>query len=121
MAAPTSVEEYLARLPESQRAALEKLRKAIKAAAPEATETIAYQMPAFMERGRLLVSYAAFTDHCSLFPMSYKVIRDHAEALKPFLKVKATLHFQPDRPIPDALVRKIVKARIEENAARRRR
>ena len=69
----------------------------------------------------MLVSYAAFTDHCSLFPMSYKVIRDHAEALKPFLKVKATLHFQPDRPIPDALVRKIVKARIEENAARRRR
>lgn len=121
MAAPTTVEDYLAAVPKGQRAALERLRKAIKSAAPKATETIAYQIPAFKEHGRLLVSYAAFKDHCSLFPMSYKVIRDHAEALKPFLREKAALHFQPDRPIPDALVKMIVKARIEENEARRRR
>jgi uncharacterized protein YdhG (YjbR/CyaY superfamily) len=67
MAAPTSVEEYLAALPEEPRAALEKLRKAIKAAAPEATETISYQMPAFKAHGRFVVWYAAFKDHYSLF------------------------------------------------------
>jgi uncharacterized protein YdhG (YjbR/CyaY superfamily) len=121
MAAPTSVEEYLAALPADQRAALEKLRKTIKAAAPDAAETIAYQMPAIRVHGRLVVSYAAFKDHCSLFPMSYKVIRDHADALKPYLAEKSALHFTPAKPIPAALVRKIVKARLEENAARRRR
>lgn len=63
MAAPTSVEEYLSALPEESRTAPENLRKTIKAAAPEATETIAYAMPAFRDRGRLLVSYAAFKNH----------------------------------------------------------
>jgi uncharacterized protein YdhG (YjbR/CyaY superfamily) len=121
MAVPTTVEEYLAGLPAEQRAALEKLRRAIKAAAPEATETIAYQMPAFKVNGRLVVSFAAFKDHLSLFPMSYKVIRDHAEALKPYLAQKASLHFQSHKPIPAALVKEIVKARLEENETRRRR
>lgn len=121
MAAPTSVEEYLAALPADQRAALEKLRKTIKAAAPEAAETIAYQMPAIRVDGRLVVSYAAFKDHCSLFPMSYQVIRGNADELKPYLAAKSALHFTPDKPLPAALVRKIVKARLEENAARRRR
>ena len=65
MATPTSVEDYLAALPEEPRTALEKLRKTIKAAAPDATETISYQMPAFKDHGRFLVSYAAFKDHCS--------------------------------------------------------
>jgi len=84
MAAPTSVEEYLAALPEESRAALEKLRKTIKAAAPEATETIAYQMPAFKDHGRFLVSYAAFKDHCSLFPASNAVVEALGEELKPY-------------------------------------
>jgi uncharacterized protein YdhG (YjbR/CyaY superfamily) len=70
MAAPTSVEGYLAALPEEQRDALEKLRKTIRVAAPTATETISYQMPAFKQDGRFLVSYAAFKDHCSLYPAS---------------------------------------------------
>jgi uncharacterized protein YdhG (YjbR/CyaY superfamily) len=121
MAAPSSVEEYLAGLPAEQRAALQNLRKTIKAAAPDATETIAYQMPAFKVNGRLVVSFAAFKDHCSLFPMSYQVIRDHADALKPYLAQKATLHFQPNKPIPAGLVKMIVTARLEENEARRRR
>ena len=121
MAAPTSVEDYLAALPEGSRAALEKLRTTIKAAAPEATEAISYQMPAFKDHGRSLVSYAAFKDHCSLFPMSMKVIETHREELKPYLTGKGTIRFHADKPLPAALVKKLVKARIEENAARGRR
>lgn len=120
MAAPTSVEDYLAALPEGSRAALEKLRKTIKAAAPEATEAISYQMPGFKDHGRSLVTYAAFKDHYSLFPMSMKVIEAHRDELEPYLSGKGTIRFQPDQPLPVALVKKLVKARLEENAARRR-
>jgi uncharacterized protein YdhG (YjbR/CyaY superfamily) len=121
MAAPTSVEDYLAAVPEEPRATLEKLRRTIKAAAPDATETISYQMPAFKDDGRFLVSYAAFKDHCSLFPASEAVIQALGEELKPYFSGKGTIRFHADRPLPAALVRKIVKVRLEENAARRRR
>ena len=121
MAAPTSVDDYLAALPEASRAALEKLRKAIKAAAPDATETISYQIPTFTDHGRLLVSYAAFKDHCSLFPASQAVKDALGDGLKPYVTGKATIRFHADKPLPVALVKRIVKARIEENAARARR
>jgi len=121
MAAPASVEDYLAAIPEGSRAALEQLRMTIMAAAPEATETISYQMPAFKDHGRLLVYYAAFKDHCSLFPASMAVINAHREELEPYYNGKGTLHFRFGEPLPAALVRKIVKARLEENAARSRR
>ena len=120
MAAPTSVDGYLRALPEAQRAALEKLRKTITAAAPEATAAISYQMPAFKMHGRFLVSYAAFKDHCSLFPASKGVLEAHGEELKPYFSGKGTLRFTPDKPIPAALVRRIIKARLEENEAARR-
>jgi uncharacterized protein YdhG (YjbR/CyaY superfamily) len=119
MAGPTSVDDYLAALPEEQRAALEELRKTIKAAAPAATESITYQMPTFKDQGRFLVSYAAFKNHCSLFPASKAVMEAHGEALKPYFSGKGTFRFRPDKPIPAALVKKIVKIRIEENAASR--
>ena len=121
MAEPRSVEDYLAALPEAQRATLEKLRKTIRASAPEATETINYQMPTFKDRGRVLVYYAAFQDHCSLFPASDAVMEALGEELKPYFSGKGTLRFTVDKPIPAALVKKIVKARKEENAARGRR
>ena len=121
MAAPTNIEDYLAALPEAQRAALEKLRKTIKAAAPGATETISYQMPAFRDQGRFLVSYAAFKGHCSFFPASNAVLAALGEELKPYYSGKGTLRFTTDKPIPAALVKKIVKTRLEENAALRRR
>ena len=121
MEAPRSVEAYLAALPVDSRKALEKLRKTIRAAAPKATEAISYQMSVFKDQGRCLVGYAAFKDHCSLFPMSLAVIAAHREALEPYLSGKATIRFTVDEPLPAALVRKIVKARIAENAARRRR
>ena len=118
MAAPTSVEDYLAALPEGQRAALEKLRKAIRAAAPKATEKISYAMPAFEQDGRFLVSYAAFKDHCSLYPASAAVMEALGDELGPYFSGKGTLRFRADEPIPAALVRKIVRVRLQEHAAR---
>jgi uncharacterized protein YdhG (YjbR/CyaY superfamily) len=121
MAAPTSVDEYLAALPEAPRAALEKLRKQIQAAAPEAAETISYQMPTFKLDGRFLVSYAAFKNHCSLFPASKAVLEAYGKELEPYFSGKGTIRFTTDKPLPSALVKKIVKTRIEENAALTRR
>jgi len=118
---PGSVEEYLAALPADKRTALEKLRKTIEAAAPEATETISYQMPAFKDHGRILVYYAAFKDHCSLYPASEAVMEALGDELKPYFAGKGTIRFPADKPLSAALVRKIVKARLEENAAARRR
>lgn len=121
MAGPRSVDEYMSGLPDDQRQALEKLRKTIKAAAPDATETISYQMPAFKQDGRFLVSFAAFKNHCSLFPASFKVMDRYGEELEPFFAGKGTLRFTPEKPIPAGLVKKIVKARLEEHAAPKRR
>jgi uncharacterized protein YdhG (YjbR/CyaY superfamily) len=121
MAAPVSVEAYLAALPAASRAALEELRKTIRAAAPEATETISYEMPAFKLHGRLLVSYAAFKDHCSLFPASRAVIEALGEELTAYVTGKATIRFHADRPLPAALVTRIVEVRLAENFGRGRR
>ena len=120
MAGPTDVENYLAALPADQRSALEKLRTTIRTTAPDATETISYQMPTFKLRGRVLVYYAAFKDHCSLFPASEAVMEALGEELKPYYSVKGTLRFPADSPIPAALVRRIVRVRIEELAAGKR-
>ena len=119
MATPNSIEEYLAALPEEQRAALAKLRKTISAAAPKATEKISYAMPAFEQDGRFLVSYAAFKDHCSFYPASAAVMEALGEELEPYFSGRGTLRFQADEPIPAALVRKIVRVRLQENTARR--
>jgi len=116
MEKPKTVKAYLAAVPKESRAALEKLRKNIRAAAPDATELIAWGMPAF-KQGRLLVSYAAFKDHCSFFPMSLAVIRDFAHELKGYNVSKGTIRFPMAKPLPAMLVRRIVKARIAENKA----
>ena len=119
MVAVTSVEDYLAALPAERRAALEELRRTIKAAAPEATETIAYQMPAFRtQQGQFLVSYAAYKHHYSLFPASGAVVEVLGPELTPYLAGKGTIRFPADSPIPAALVTRIVKVRLEEKAAR---
>jgi uncharacterized protein YdhG (YjbR/CyaY superfamily) len=118
---PTTVDEYLATLPDERRAAVEELRKAINAAAPDATETIAYQMPALRSHGgQFLVSYAAFKNHFSLFPASGAVVEALGEELTPYLAGKGTIRFPASRPIPTALVTKIVKIRVGENAERDR-
>jgi uncharacterized protein YdhG (YjbR/CyaY superfamily) len=114
MAGPSSVEDYLSQVPEEARAALEKLRKTIKAAAPNTTETISYQMPTFKYQGRALVGIAAFKNHCSIFPYSAKVTDSLQEELKPYETSKGTIRFPADKPLPAAVVKKLVKVRIEE-------
>lgn len=119
MAAVTSVEEYLASLPEERRGGVENLRRTINAAAPEATETIAYGMPALrIHGGQFLVSYAAYKKHYSLFPASEAVVEALGARLTPYLAGKGTIQFPADRPIPIAVVTKIVKVRVGENQAR---
>jgi len=110
------IDDYLASVPEEARATLEKLRQTIKAAAPQATERISYQVPTFHYR-RGLVAFAAFKDHCSFFVMSPPVMEAHRDELKPYDTVKGTIHFPPGKPLPEALVTKLVKARIAENEA----
>ena len=113
-AKPTSVEAYLADLPDDRRAVVEELRQTIRAAAPSATESIAYDMPAFRLDGRFLVSYAAFKHHYSLFPASGAVIDALGDDLTPYMAGKGTIRFPADRPIPVPLVTQVVKLRLIE-------
>jgi uncharacterized protein YdhG (YjbR/CyaY superfamily) len=112
----TSVDGYLTALPVETRAVLEHLRATIRTAVPEATESISYGMPAFKLRGRLLLSYGAFTHHCSLFPASGAIIEALGDELNPYLFGRATIRFPIDRPLPDDLVREIVGVRVSEHA-----
>ena len=113
---PTNIDEYLATVSDEHRAALEKLRKQIRAAAPKAEECISYQVPTFRQNG-VLVSFAAFKDHCSFFPGAAP-IESHMDELKNFQLSKGTIRFQPDKPIPAALIRTMVKERIAQNEKR---
>jgi uncharacterized protein YdhG (YjbR/CyaY superfamily) len=106
------VDAYLAALPTDKRAALQKLRKTIAAAAPAAEEGFSYGLPAFRLRGRPLVCFGASTKHCSLHPMSPAVIRAHAADLEGYELSKGTIRFAPEKPLPAALVRRLVKARM---------
>jgi uncharacterized protein YdhG (YjbR/CyaY superfamily) len=117
--APKDVDEYLAGVPESARSTLIKLRAAIRSAVPrEATETISYRMPAFKYKG-MLVWFAAFSKHCSLFPGS-SVIEAFQNELKGFSTSKGTIHFPTDKPLPTALIKKLVKARVAQNESKKR-
>jgi uncharacterized protein YdhG (YjbR/CyaY superfamily) len=118
---PSDVEEYLDSLPAEARPGVEQLRKAIRSVAPHASETISYRMPTFRDGDRILVYYAGFEDHESLFPASKAVLKTFAKDVEPYVSGKATLRFDHGRPVPVALVKKIVTARLEENRARRRR
>ncbi len=112
-----AVDRYIASQSDDRRLAMETLRDAINAAAPDATETIAYGMPALRGHdGQFLVSYDAFKNHYSVFPASDAVLEAGGEELKPYLSGKATIQFPADQPIPTALVTRIVKARVEENS-----
>ena len=110
-----TIDEYLARLSDDKRAALEKLRKTIRAAAPRAEECISYQIPAFRLNG-MLVGFGATANHCAFYPMSASTVAAHQDELEDYDTSKGTIRFQPDNPLPAALVRKLVKARIAENA-----
>jgi uncharacterized protein YdhG (YjbR/CyaY superfamily) len=112
-----TVDDYLAGLPAEDREALENLRKAIKAAAPQAEEAISYRMPAYKYRGAL-VYFAAFKDHLSLFPAGKSVATRFRRELRPFQVSGTTIHFTAANPIPASLVKKIVRFRVQENSAR---
>jgi len=119
-AAPQNVDDYIAAVPEPARSTLHKMRAAIRSAVPsEATETISYRMPAFRHNG-VLVWFAAFADHCSLFPTA-AVIEKFKNELKSFSTSKGTIHFPIDKPLPITLIKKLVKARVAQNKAKKRR
>jgi uncharacterized protein YdhG (YjbR/CyaY superfamily) len=112
---PKDIDEYLAGVPEPARSTLRKVRAAIRAAAPAgATESIGYRIPTFRYKGAL-VAFAAFSNHCSFFPMSGSVIEMFQSELKGFHTSKGTLQFPLDKPLAAALVKKMVKARIAQN------
>jgi uncharacterized protein YdhG (YjbR/CyaY superfamily) len=108
------IEQYLAAVPDDQRDALEQLRRTIAAVAPDATETMGYGVPAFHYRGRALVSYGAAKAHCAFYVQSPAVMETHAYQLTGFATSKGGVRFQPDHPLPEAVVESIVRARIDE-------
>src|SRR2546427_10522974 len=117
-AKPQTIDEYLAPLSNEKRAALEKLRRAIKSAAPKAEECISYGIPAFRLGGRLLVAFGAAARHCAFYPGAFP-LEAHRDELKAYDTSKGTIRFQADSPLPTSLVRKLVKTRMAEHAARR--
>ena len=116
-ASATTVDEYLAGVPEPGRSALEHLRAVIRAAAPEAQERISYRMPSYAYRGPL-VFFAAFPHHLSLYGVSRSLIEGLRDDLAGFEVSGTTIHFSADRPLPDELETRLVQARLRENAAR---
>ncbi|PYL88245.1 MAG: hypothetical protein DMF16_08835 [Verrucomicrobia bacterium] len=109
---PKTHDDYLAAVTEDKRGALQKLRKAIKMAAPKAEECISYQLPAFRLNGKFLVAYGAATNHCAFYPDStVKALKDE---LKGYDTSTGTIRFSANEPLPSALVRKLVKLRIEK-------
>jgi len=111
--AAKTVDEYLARIPEPAHTALNKMRAAIRSAVPrEATEVISYGMPAFKDK-KVLVWFAAFSHHCSLFPTS-SILQKFTDDLKDFSTSKGTIHFPFDRPLPTPLIKRMVQARVAQ-------
>jgi uncharacterized protein YdhG (YjbR/CyaY superfamily) len=118
---PKDIDEYLAGVPEPARTALNRIRASIRSAAPpEAIEAISYGMPAFKYKGSL-VGFAAFSNHCSFFPMNSSLIQAFKDELRNFETSKGAIRFPVDKPLPAALVKKMVKARVTENDLKKRR
>jgi uncharacterized protein YdhG (YjbR/CyaY superfamily) len=117
---PKDIDEYLAGVPEPARTTLSKVRAVIRSVVPkEAAEAISYGIPTFKYQGSL-VAFAAFKNHCSLFPMSKAVIEAFKNELKGYETSKGTIHFALDRPLPAALLKKMVKMRMAQNEERKR-
>jgi uncharacterized protein YdhG (YjbR/CyaY superfamily) len=103
---------------DGNRTALQKLRQTIQAAAPEAEECISYGLAAFRLHGHPLVAFGGWADHCAFYPMSPAILEAHRAELKGIESSKGTIRFEPGKPLPTRLVRKLVKARAAENATR---
>lgn len=111
---PGTIDDYLSDIPDKQRSALINLRNIIHEVAPDAVEGISYQIPTFKYMGPL-VGFAAFKKHCSFYLMSTAVMEAYMDKLQPYDTAKGTIHFQPDKPLPEELVKELVMARIAEN------
>jgi uncharacterized protein YdhG (YjbR/CyaY superfamily) len=111
---PKTIDQYLAGVKADQRSALEKLRRAIRATAPNAEERISYGIPAFRLNGRALVFFGAWANHCAFYPGSSARLKKFRSDLKGFQISKGTIRFSPDNPLPVALVKKLVKARVAQ-------
>jgi uncharacterized protein YdhG (YjbR/CyaY superfamily) len=111
---PQTIDDYLATVTADKRTALQKLRKTIKAAAPNAEECISYRLPAFRLNGKPLVAFGAAANHCALYPMSSSAVKAHKSELKNYSTSTGTIRFHPAHPLPAALVRALVKYRIAE-------
>ena len=112
---PKTIDQYLAAVSDDQRAVLEKLRKTIRAAAPQAEECISYGLAAFRLNGKPLVGFGASAKHCAFYPMNGSTVAAFKNELKNYDTSKGTIRFPASKPLPAALVRKLVKARIAEN------
>jgi len=108
------VDDYLAGLPDEQRGVLAQLRADIARLAPEAVETISYGMPAFEVGGRFFLSYAAWTRHCSIYPIDDALLDRHAAAIRGYGRTKGALHFTATQPLPAALLEELVRQRVGE-------
>jgi uncharacterized protein YdhG (YjbR/CyaY superfamily) len=115
---PKTIDEYLAGVNADHRNALQKLRETIHTVAPTAEECISYGIPAFRLNRRSLVFFGAWANHCAFYPGSSNTLKKFRNELRNFQTSKGTLHFSPDKPMPVALVKKLLKARIAENNAR---
>ncbi len=110
------IDEYLAALPEDKRVALERLRALIRKAVPMAEECLSYRLPTFRLDGRSLVAFGATAKHCGFYPLSGTAVEAHREFLQAYDTSKGCIRFQPGKPLPATLVRKLIKYRIAENA-----
>jgi uncharacterized protein YdhG (YjbR/CyaY superfamily) len=117
---PKTVEEYLARVRPAQRAVLERLRRTIRAAAPGAEEFIGYGLAGFRLNGRPLVYFGAWASHCALYAASPSTQKQFERELAGFRVSKGTIRFTSEKPLPPALVRKLIRARVSENIAKGR-
>jgi uncharacterized protein YdhG (YjbR/CyaY superfamily) len=115
---PKTIDEYLAGVDADHRGSLQKLRETIHSVAPKAEECISYGIPAFRLNGRSLVFFGAWANHCAFYPGSSATLKKFRNELSDFQTSKGTLRFSPDKPMPVALVKKLLKARIAENNAR---
>jgi uncharacterized protein YdhG (YjbR/CyaY superfamily) len=117
-ARPRTIDDYLAGLSAEKRAALEKVRAAVRSAAPGAEECISWGLPAFRLDGRVLVAFRAAANHCAFHPMSGATVAAHRAELADYDTSPGTIRFPPTDPLPAPLVRKLVRARIAENRSR---
>lgn len=114
MAPGSAVDAYLENLPPDQREALERLRAQVARLVPDAVETISYGMPTFKLRGRGLLYFAAWKDHCSVYPLTDSFLEGHAAELEGYRRTKGSLHFTTEMPLPEALVESLVRERVAD-------